>query len=106
MEGLIVAKFGGSSLANSQQFKKVKDIVEAKEERKIIVVSAPGKSHNKDHKVTDLLYMCHQLSSHGLHFEEVFSLIQNRFESICRDLDLKTPIRDILDQVREKITKG
>jgi aspartate kinase len=106
MEGLIVTKFGGSSLADSQQFKKVKDIIEAKYERKIIVASAPGKSHSKDHKVTDLLYMCHQLSSHGLHFEEVFSLIQNRYETICLDLDLKTPIRDILDQVREKITKG
>ncbi|HZH94033.1 MAG TPA: aspartate kinase, partial [Tissierellaceae bacterium] len=55
---------------------------------------------------TDLLYMCHQLSSHNLHFEEVFQLIRDRYEGICRDLDLETPIGQILDKVREDISKG
>ncbi|MGM0397143.1 MAG: aspartate kinase [Bacillota bacterium] len=106
MEGIIVAKFGGSSLADSDQFRKVKDIVTENTDRRIIVPSAPGKRHGKDHKVTDLLYMCHQLSSHGLHFDEVFQLIRDRYEGICRDLDLETPIGDILDEVRENISKG
>lgn len=106
MKSLVVAKFGGSSLADSQQFKKVKEIIEEKPERKIIVVSAPGKRHEKDHKVTDLLYMCHQLASHGLHFEEVFRLIEERFTGICQELNLQTPIKEILDQIREDITKG
>ena len=69
---MIIAKFGGSSLADSAQFKKVRGIVEADAERRIIVPSAPGKRHGKDHKVTDLLYMCHQLASHGLNFDEVY----------------------------------
>ena len=50
-----VIKFGGSSLANSQQIKKVLQIVQADETRRIVVVSAPGKRHSDDEKVTDLL---------------------------------------------------
>lgn len=106
MKGLVVTKFGGSSLADSHQFIKVKSIVDEKSERKIVVASAPGKSHKEGHKVTDLLYMCHQLSSHGLHFEEVFQLIQKRYEEICFNLDLKIPISSILNEVRENIQKS
>ena len=106
MTGIVVTKFGGSSLADGHQFKKVRDIVTAKAERKIVVPSAPGKRHGDDHKVTDLLYMCYQLSSHGLHFDEVFQLIRDRYESICNDLELDIPINDILDKVRENIANG
>ena len=52
---LKVVKFGGSSLANSNQFKKVKNIIEQDESRKFVVVSAMGKSDKNDHKITDLL---------------------------------------------------
>ena len=52
-----VAKFGGSSLANSEQFKKIKKIIFEDQTRKIIVVSAPGKQNKDDHKITDLLYL-------------------------------------------------
>lgn len=106
MEGKIVAKFGGSSLADSTQFKKVRDIVLENPKRRIVVPSAPGKRHGKDHKVTDLLYMCHQLSSHGLNFEDVFHLIRERYKGICQDLELSTPIDQILDQVEHNISKG
>lgn len=50
-----VAKFGGSSLASGEQVKKVFEIVVADPERKIVVVSAPGKRNSNDIKVTDLL---------------------------------------------------
>ncbi|WP_422484948.1 aspartate kinase [Gudongella sp. DL1XJH-153] len=103
---MIVAKFGGSSLADSQQFIKVKNIVTENPDRRIVVPSAPGKRHGKDHKVTDLLYMCHQLSSHNLHFDEVFQLIRGRYEGICKDLNLEIDIESILDQVRDNISKG
>lgn len=52
-----VAKFGGSSLADAGQLQKVKDIIQADKDRKYIVVSAPGKGVNNNHKVTDLLAM-------------------------------------------------
>jgi len=102
----IVAKFGGSSLAESNQFRKVKKIVKENQERTIIVPSAPGKRFKKDHKVTDLLYMCHQLASHGLNFEDVFKLVRNRYMDICKDLDSSIEIQDILEEVFVNIANG
>ena len=53
-----VVKFGGSSLASAEQFQKVKNIILADKDRKLVVPSAPGKRDNKDTKVTDMLYDC------------------------------------------------
>ena len=60
--GIIALKFGGSSLADANQFKKVRDIINANEKRKFIVVSAPGKRFSDDIKVTDLLINCFELA--------------------------------------------
>jgi aspartate kinase len=106
MKDKIVAKFGGSSLAESNQFRKVKEIVVGNSERTIVVPSAPGKRFKKDHKVTDLLYMCHQLASHGLNFEDVYKLVRNRYTDICEDLDSSVEIQEILDEVFKKIADG
>ena len=102
----IVAKFGGSSLSESSQFRKVKEIVISNKERTLIVPSAPGKRFKKDHKVTDLLYMCHQLASHGLNFEDVFKLVKNRYIDICEDLGSSINILEILDEVFKNIANG
>lgn len=106
MEELIVAKFGGSSLADSSQFRKVKDIVKSDERRRYIVPSAPGKRNSKDHKITDLLYMCYQLASHGLNFDEVFYIIYDRYLGICKDLGLSLNIEVILKEIKEDIRDG
>lgn len=106
MEELIVAKFGGSSLADSSQFRKVKDIVKSDERRRYIVPSAPGKRNSKDHKITDLLYMCYQLASHGLNFDEVFYIIYDRYLGICKDLGLSLNIEAILKEIKEDIRDG
>lgn len=103
---MIIAKFGGSSLADSAQFRKVRDIVLANEERRVIVPSAPGKRHRKDHKITDLLYMCHQLASHGLNFDEVYTLVEDRFLGICRGLELDLPMASILGEIKARIRDG
>lgn len=55
-----VVKFGGSSLASAEQFKKVGDIIRADETRRFVVPSAPGKRNSNDTKVTDLLYKCYR----------------------------------------------
>ncbi len=106
MKDVIVAKFGGSSLAESKQFKKVKDIINADERRRFIIPSAPGKRHGKDHKITDLLYMCQQLASHGLNFDEVYSIVENRYEDIRNDLELSLDIGTILKKIKKDIHKG
>lgn len=106
MKDVIVAKFGGSSLADSKQFSKVKDIISSNDKRKYIIPSAPGKRHSKDHKVTDLLYMCHQLASHGLGFDEVYSIIEKRYTDICQELGLDININAALNNIKEEIAKG
>lgn len=106
MKDIIVAKFGGSSLADSNQFAKVKEIVKSDDKRRYIIPSAPGKRSSKDHKVTDLLYMCYQLASHGLNFDEVFSIISNRFEDICRELALNMDMGQILKEIKNNIRDG
>ena len=53
-----ITKFGGSSVANAQQFAKVKNIIESDPARRFVVVSAVGRANKQDNKVTDLLYLC------------------------------------------------
>ena len=60
-----VVKFGGSSLASAEQFKKVGNIIRADKERKYVVPSAPGKRFSDDTKVTDMLYACYDLADQG-----------------------------------------
>lgn len=106
MSNIIIAKFGGSSLADSSQFTKVRDIVIRDKNRRYIIPSAPGKRNNNDHKITDLLYMCYQLASHGINFEEVYSIISNRYEDICKDLNIDINIEEILFDIKTKIQQG
>lgn len=81
-----VSKFGGTSLANARQIMKVKDIVFADERRKVVVVSAPGKEHKEDTKVTDLLLNCHKLVEKGKPIDEPFAIIRKRILEIAREL--------------------
>ncbi len=106
MRDIIVAKFGGSSLADSGQFLKVKNIIKSDKNRRHIVASAPGKAHKNDHKITDLLYMCHQLASHRLSIDDVYNIIQERFLNICKDLELKINLQETLDTIRVEIQNG
>ena len=62
----IVAKFGGSSVADADQVRKIAAIVRADPRRRFVVVSAPGKRNDQDKKITDLLYLCHSLGEQGI----------------------------------------
>ena len=83
-----VCKFGGSSLSNSEQFKKIKDIVYSQEERKVIVASACGKAFKEDHKVTDLLYLCLAHKKYGMSYDDILNQIISKHLSIINDLNL------------------
>ncbi len=89
-----VVKFGGSSLADTEHFKKVKEIITEDSSRRYVVPSAPGKRFKDDDKVTDLLYACYNLSSRGESFEEVFSKIVERYDSIVNELNLDLDLSD------------
>ena len=101
-----VVKFGGSSLSDAIQLKKVKDIIFEDNDRKYIVVSAPGKGVKNNHKVTDLLAMCHELSDHDLNFNEVYKIIENVYKNIVDDLVLHIDIDSILTEVKKEIEGG
>ncbi len=101
-----VAKFGGSSLADATQFRKVKAIMLADEARLFVVPSAPGKRTYKDEKITDLLYRCQKLASSGEHFEEVFDVIAQRYIDIAQELELTLDIRPYLQTVWADIKHG
>ena len=83
-----VTKFGGSSMADAGQYRKIRDILLADPERTVVVVSAPGKRHSKDHKVTDLLYLCNAHSKYGVACDPVFDLIVERYTSIRDELGI------------------
>lgn len=89
MEETKVVKFGGSSLADAKQFKKVSDIVLSDKTRRFVVASAPGKRFVEDVKVTDMLYKCYELASEGMDFDEQFQKIKDRYNTIIADLGLK-----------------
>ncbi len=86
---LKVVKFGGSSLADAKQFKKVADIVLAEKCRRYVVPSAPGKRFSDDDKVTDLLYACYEKASKGESIDDVFSRITDRYDGIIKELGLE-----------------
>ncbi len=104
---MIVSKFGGSSVADSVQIKKVKAILESSERRTIVVVSAPGKRNKDDEKITDLLYQCNKDVQKGLSCKETFKKIQSRYIEIAVDLGIDTKdLIDQLDSVRRLIDAG
>ena len=103
---LKVLKFGGSSMADAKQFEKVKSIVQADPSRKVVVVSAAGKRFSDDHKLTDLLYLCHAHLKYGVACDSVFDMIRSRYMEIRDELGLKTDLESEFDALRKKMDKG
>ena len=96
-----VAKFGGSSLANATQFKKVSDIIKSDSKRKFIVVSAPGKRHEEDFKITDLLIQMVEAYLNDDKYKSYFITIMHRFTEIVNALDLDV---SIIEQIEQNIS--
>jgi len=100
---LKVCKFGGTSMANAETLKKVKEIVFADDSRRFVVVSAPGKRNKDDVKVTDALYRCYdELVSKG-NCKESFAVIRKRFTDIATELGLTLDINSVLDKTEKEI---
>ena len=98
----IVAKFGGSSVADADQVRKIAAIVRADPRRRFVVVSAPGKRNDKDKKITDLLYLCHSLGEQGLDGGAPFAIIKERYLGIAQELGVSGAwewLRDIGQQI-------
>ncbi len=96
-----IVKFGGSSLANAQQFEKVGEIIRSDESRRYVVPSAPGKRFDGDTKVTDLLYKCYNIAVQGEDFGAVLQEIKERYYEIIRGLKLDLSLEKEFAQIEE-----
>ena len=96
-----VVKFGGSSLANAEQFEKVGDIIRSEESRRFVVPSAPGKRFDGDTKVTDLLYSCYDAAAKDGDFEKILEEIKSRYNEIIKGLSLTFSLDEDFQVIKE-----
>ena len=94
-----VVKFGGSSLANAEQFQKVGEIIRSEESRRYVVPSAPGKRFDGDTKVTDMLYACYGAAEAGEDFSGKLQAIKMRFQEIIQGLSLDLSLDREFEQI-------
>ena len=100
---LKVAKFGGSSMADAGQYRKVKDIILADPQRKVVIVSAAGKRYSGDNKLTDLLYLCHAHTKYGVACDPVFDMITARYLQIRDDLGLQLDLETEFALLKQRL---
>ncbi len=93
-------------MANAQTICKVIDIINSDDERRYIVVSAPGKRYSKDEKITDMLYKCYDEANSLGNCNETFSKIRERFSELARDLEVEIDIDGLLSEIQRNIENG
>lgn len=101
-----VVKFGGSSLADANQFRKVAAIIKSDEKRKYVVPSAPGKRFSDDVKVTDMLYKCCELAGSGIDFSETFQMIKDRYNGIISELGIDMSLNEDFDFIAAELKRS
>jgi len=99
----IVAKFGGTSLADAVQLRKVSDILRSDSRRRIAVASAPGKRNPSDVKVTDLLYRCYDCAVSKEDYKPVLETIKDRFRSIIDELAVSFSLDEEFELIENQL---
>ncbi len=102
---LKVTKFGGSSMADAGQYRKVREIILADPSRKVVVVSAAGKRFKDDHKLTDLLYLCHAHTQYGVDCTPIFDMITSRYLEIRDELELNLDLESEFAALKARLDK-
>ena len=102
---LKVTKFGGSSMADAGQYRKVRDIIVSDPGRRVVVVSAAGKCVSSGHKITDLLYLCHAHIQYGMDCGRIFEMITTRYLQIRDELGLQLPLEAEFAQLKTRLDK-
>ena len=100
---LKVTKFGGSSMADAGQYKKIRNIILSDPHRRVVVVSAAGKRFSGDHKITDLLYLCHAHIKYGVDCSQIFVMIADRYLEIRDQLGLKLDLESEFAVLKERL---
>lgn len=101
-----VVKFGGSSMADAGQYRKIRDILLNDPERRVVVVSAAGKRFKGDHKLTDLLYLCHAHTQYGVDCSAIFEMIRSRYLDIRDELGIKLELEGEFDELKKRLDAG
>ncbi len=101
-----VCKFGGTSMADANSIRQVKNIIQADDSRKYVVVSAPGKRFKDDIKITDMLYRCYDEVVEFGSCKKSFAIIRERFVQIVKDLELDLDITSVLDKTEKEINES
>lgn len=100
---LKVTKFGGSSMADAGQYRKVRDILLSDPQRRVVVVSAAGKRDKKDHKITDLLYLCHAHVQYGVDCDPIFEMIASRYIEIRDQLGIRLELEQEFAALKQRL---
>ena len=100
-----ICKFGGSSVATADQFRKVKSIVEADPDRRFVVVSAVGKRFSGDNKITDLLLLVNAHIEYHVDCTSLLADIEQRFVDIADELGVKWPVAEKFETFAANIKK-
>ena len=103
---LKVLKFGGTSMADAKQYRKIRDIVRSDPTRRVVVVSAAGKRFSDDNKITDLLYLCHAHLQYGVSCESIFDMVKERYYGIREELHLKTDLESEFASLWDRMNHG
>lgn len=103
---MIVTKFGGTSMASAEQFKKVKSIIDENPARQVVVVSAAGKKNSNDIKITDLLYTLHTHLVYGVPYDDIWGMISGRYIEIKEELGLDCDIEAELAKIKGELNKN
>ena len=103
---MIVTKFGGTSMASADQFRKVKSIIDENPARQVVVVSAAGKKNSKDIKITDLLYTLHTHLIYGVPYDDIWGMISGRYIEIKEELGLDCNIEAELAKIKSELNKN
>ncbi len=100
---LKVTKFGGSSMADAGQYRKIRDIIQGDRGRRVVVVSAAGKREASDHKITDLLYLCYAHTQYGVDCDRIFEMITSRYLAIRDELGLKVDLETEFADLKKRL---
>ena len=98
-----VLKFGGSSVADPAQIRKIREIVEADPERRYVVVSAPGKRYSGDSKITDLLIMLKAVIDNNIPYEPLMAPIKERYMNIADELGIDVDLDAEFKEIRRNL---
>ena len=101
---LKVTKFGGSSMADAGQYRKIREILSSDPARRVVVVSAAGKRSKADHKITDLLYLCHAHIQYGVDCTSVFEMITSRYLEIRDELNIQLDLETEFAALKQQLT--